>query len=209
MFGGRGRGTWQQVGCPVCGPTCSPVRHAERELPPQDPDEGGGRGRERGSAARDWKLRVTAVKRAGAAVVIDLTSDGDDDGGSDGGDGGDGGRSVDVDGQIGGGRAGAASKRTRRDGAADALWECSRCTFRNDPARAQCAMECGGTRPGGPAAALASASASAANAEPTTSTVASTKPPAGTWACSACTCVNPKELSRCNACDTWRYARGH
>lgn len=127
----RGRGTWQALACPVCGPACDASFHGPDDPPPQDRDEGGV------SDAADGKggsSRGADVSRT--VVEIDLTGSDDEVAPVQE-------RSV---------PATAGTKRPLREmQAPNRGWACKNCTFVNPSGAVRCEMDCGGERPEGAA----------------------------------------------------------
>ena len=188
-WAGRGRGTWQAVACPVCGPACNASLHGPDDPPPQDEDEGGGvsgapagKGGSSGAPAgkgsssnasggKGGGSQSTGAKRT--VVEIDLTGSDDE--------------AAPVQEKPVPAKAGGTKRPLREMQAPNRGWTCKTCTFVNPSGAARCEMDCGVERPEGTAPPAAGASK--------------------TWACKQCTLSNSGEKTHCDACGTWRYHR--
>jgi hypothetical protein len=143
-WGSAGKGQWQKVPCPVCGPVCNATLHGPGDPPPQDDDEGGSSGgnggvrggtgvtasgRGRGGGAP--RPSVPASAKPGSAIV-DLTAS--DDEGEE--------RAI---------KRPCAPHNPGMDGTtvgATATWACPKCTYAfNARTSMHCEMGCGEQRP--------------------------------------------------------------
>ena len=203
-WGAHGQGTWQQMPCPVCGPTCSPELHRTNDPPPQDIDEGAASMptaapstatvSAEGAAAKGIGVvaattaATTNSASSGGGGVVDLTLSSDDDDMAPLPPRSNSSAVVAAAAAAAGDRA---AKRPRREASLaqpdgtqkghlrqppKARWQCTRCTLVNDSASAMCEMGCGQEAP-------------------------------GSWACLKCSMRNVKVSSGCAACGTWRYSR--
>ena len=203
-WGAHGQGTWQQMPCPVCGPTCSPELHRTNDPPPQDIDEGAASiptaapstatVSAEGAAAKGIGVvaattaATTNSASSGGGGVVDLTLSSDDDDMAPLPPRSNSSAVVAAAAAAAGDRA---AKRPRREASLaqpdgtqkghlrqppKARWQCTRCTLVNDSASAMCEMGCGQEAP-------------------------------GSWACLKCSMRNVKVSSGCAACGTWRYSR--
>ena len=203
-WGAHGQGTWQQMPCPVCGPTCSPELHRTNDPPPQDIDEGAASMptaapstatvSAEGAAAKGVGVvaattaTTTNSASSGGGGVVDLTLSSDDDDMAPLPPRSNSSAVVAAAAAAAGDRA---AKRPRREASLaqpdgtqkghlrqppKVLWQCTRCTLVNDSASAMCEMGCGQEAP-------------------------------GSWACLKCSMRNVKVSSGCAACGTWRYSR--
>ena len=203
-WGAHGQGTWQQMPCPVCGPTCSPELHRTNDPPPQDIDEGAASMptaapstatvSAEGAAAKGVGVvaattaTTTNSASSGGGGVVDLTLSSDDDDMAPLPPRSNSSAVVAAAAAAAGDRA---AKRPRREASLaqpdgtqkghlrqppKARWQCTRCTLVNDSASAMCEMGCGQEAP-------------------------------GSWACLKCSMRNVKVSSGCAACGTWRYSR--
>jgi len=86
--------------------------------------------------------------------------------------------------------------------AAGEPWACPFCTFVNSGGSTRCEMLCGATR-------IASRPGEAAYSaqEPGVMIRPHGGPPQSGWTCTACTLLNAKSHSHCDACGQWRFAR--
>ena len=203
-WGAHGQGTWQQMPCPVCGPTCSPELHRTNDPPPQDIDEGAASMptaapstatvSAEGAAAKGIGVvaattaATTNSASSGGGGVVDLTLSSDDDDMAPLPPRSNSSAVVAAAAAAAGDRV---AKRPRREASLaqpdgtqkghlrqppKARWQCTRCTLVNDSASAMCEMGCGQEAP-------------------------------GSWACLKCSMRNVKVSSGCAACGTWRYSR--
>ena len=216
-WGAHGQGTWVQMPCPVCGPTCSPELHRTNDPPPQDIDEG--------AASMPTAAPSTAtVSAAGAAAkgigVVAATTATTTNSASTGG-------SSVVDLTLSSDDDGMAPPPPRSNSSAMAAAAAAAAGDRaaKRPRREASLTQPDGTQKGhlrqpGAEAPVAPMSARQADVpwQCTRCTLVNDSASAmcemgcgqeapGSWACLKCSMRNVKVSSGCAACGTWRYSR--